>query len=73
MGKYLYPVYDDDSGDLRIETVVANNLSQAKDKIAKKYFNKYDDLQNDSFDELITELFDEHNIYIGDVYDIEEL
>lgn len=68
MNKYLIPI--DDGDDLYIESVSANDYTQAQDKLIE-YFCENFDIEATNWNELLDQLVD-RNIYLGNIYDIEE-
>lgn len=73
MTKFIYPVCNYDNGNTYIETVLASSIEDAEDRIIKRYFAMYDDLESDNWDDFLAEMDSEHGILIGDLYDIEAL
>lgn len=72
MNTYLYAWHSDEV--CTIDKVLARNYEECEDKIKAIYTNKYDDL-NDllDFDDFCEELGNKHGIYIGDIFEINEL
>lgn len=73
MTKFIYPVYNYYDGSTYIEVVVANSVEDAKDKVIQRYFDMYDDLESDNWEDFLIELDSKLSILIGDLYDIETL
>lgn len=72
MNTYIYPWYDDEN--CSIGKIKARSFTECEDKIITKYCDIYDDLSDmSSFDGFLDELYDKHNIVIGDIYDIDEV
>lgn len=68
---YVYPWHTDEV--CSIGKVMARNYHDCEKKIIEKYFDKYEDLTEDSEYQLfLDELYDKHGIIIGDIYDISE-
>jgi hypothetical protein len=72
MTKFLFPVCDDDGVNI-IESVTANSIEDAKDKIIREYFDIYDNLESDNWNDFLTEMDVDYGVIIGDLYDIETL
>lgn len=72
MTKFLFPVCDDDGVNV-IESVTANSIEDAKDKIIQRYFDMYDDLESDNWEDFLVEMDAHYGVIIGDLYDIETL
>lgn len=72
MTKFLYPVCDGD-GVNTIESVTASSIEDAKDKIIQRYFDMYDDLESDNWEDFLVEMDASYGVLIGDLYDIETL
>lgn len=72
MTKFLFPVCDADGVNV-IDTVTASSIEDAKDKIIKRYFDMYDDLVSDNWEDFLTEMDCDYGVLIGDLYDIETL
>ena len=69
MNTYLIPICD--NGDNYIEKVIANGLSQAKERLYKELYDRFDWCESEDFENLVTELGAE-GIYVGDFYDVAE-
>ena len=71
MNTYLFPWHTDEV--CRIGKVVARSYEDCEEKIKSMYINKYDDLDDllDS-DDFCEELADKHEIYLGEVSEINE-
>lgn len=71
MNTYLYPWSSDEYCD--IQKVIAKSLQDCERKIIEYYCNKWNDLSDTlDFEEFVDQLFEEHNIYIGNIYEIDE-
>lgn len=73
MNKYAVPVYDDNTGDVWIETIVARGLNEAKDKLISDFVSKYDLDFPDDWDDFVYHKANYVGVHIGEVEDIEEL
>jgi hypothetical protein len=72
MDKYFYAVCKD--GVNSITSTVGISPSDAKERIIRKYWDKYEDLQEDTWSEFVDELADLHDIVISkDVLLLEEI
>jgi hypothetical protein len=72
MTKFLFPVCDDDGVNI-IESVTANSIEDAKDRVIREYFDIYDDLESDNWEDFLVEMDANYGVIIGDLYDIETL
>lgn len=72
MTKFLFPVCDDDGVNI-IESVTANSIEDAKDRVIREYFDIYDDLESDNWEDFLVEMDVNYGVIIGDLYDIETL
>lgn len=72
MTKFLFPVCDADGVNV-IDTVTASSIEDAKDRIIKRYFDMYDDLVSDNWEDFLVEMDSDYGVLIGDLYDIETL
>lgn len=72
MTKFLFPVCDADGVNV-IDTVIASSIEDAKDRIIKRYFDMYDDLVSDNWEDFLVEMDSDYGVLIGDLYDIETL
>ncbi len=72
MTKFIYPVCDGDGVNV-IESVTASSIEDAKDRIIKRYFDMYDDLESDNWEDFLVEMDVSYGVLIGDLYDIETL
>lgn len=72
MTKFLFPVCDSDGVNI-IESVTANSIEDAKDRVIREYFDMYDDLESDNWEDFLVEMDDSYGVIIGDLYDIETL
>lgn len=69
MNRYIIPVCIISNSDVHNEKIVANSISECKDKLMEK-FSKYS--SSNSYEEFLNEL-DQQDILIGDIIDIDEL
>ena len=72
MTKFLFPVCDGDGVNI-IESVTANSIEDAKDRVIREYFDIYDDLESDNWEDFLVEMDTNYGVIIGDLYDIETL
>jgi hypothetical protein len=71
MNTYLFPWHTDEV--CRIGKVVARSYEDCEEKIKSMYINKYDDLDDLlDYDDFCEELADKHEIYLGEVSEINE-
>lgn len=69
MNKYLLPICSTD--DIWIESVSAKNFNDAKDKFIESLGETYEWVTVDDWDKFLEECTD-HELFIGDIYDLEE-
>lgn len=69
MNIYLVPI-NENAGPY-IKKIIANNERSAKEKLFNYFYNKYEDLEGDTLDEIKDQLWD-IGIDLGQIYDIEE-
>lgn len=70
MNTYLVPI-DEGTGPY-IKKIIANNEKLAEDKLYKYFYDKYEDLEGVTLEDITPELSDS-GIVFGQIYDIEEL
>jgi hypothetical protein len=71
MNIYLFPWHTDEV--CTISKVVARSYEDCEEKIKSMYINKYDDLDDLlDYDDFCIELAEKHEIYLGDVSEINE-
>lgn len=71
MNTYLYAWHTDEY--CTISKVIARNYEDCENKIKSEYTNEYEDLDDLlDFDEFCGELANNHGIYIGDIFEINE-
>ena len=72
MNTYLYAYYTP-KGGAKIKKMMARSFNDLEDKLTQHYIDCYDDLDaNLSFDELITTLAENYDIFIGEIHEIDE-
>lgn len=69
MNTYLVAVCD--NGELYIRSCQAHSMKNAKEKFTEQLIDYFPDLNSDSWDDILTELY-EDNVIVGDIYDIAE-
>lgn len=69
MNTYLVAICDD--GELYIRSCQAHSMKNAKEKFTEQLIEYFPDLNSDSWDDILTELC-EHNVIVGDIYDLSE-
>lgn len=72
MNTYLVPVYNDFEESNKIEKYCASSMDECEDKIMTRYGDLYD-IYIDDYLSFLRELWDTHGIFIGEIYDIDEL
>ena len=73
MNKYVVPVFDNESGDCWIETVIAIGLKEAEDKIINNFTEQRDLDFSDDWEDFVYHKAIDVSLYFGDLIDIEEL
>lgn len=64
MDKFIYAVAD--GGDVQVKTIMGNSINDAKQRIIRKYFDRYEDLESDEWEDFLDELYDAHDIAISE-------
>ena len=71
MNTYLYAYYNGEN--CSIKKMMARNFEECQNKIMEKFINFYSDLDDTmDFDDFVWDLYDKHEIFIGDIFDINE-
>ena len=63
MDKFIYAAGTIDS--LEVKSISATDFNDAKSRIIKRYWDKYDDLEEEEWDKFLDELYDKHDIIIS--------
>ena len=63
MDKFIYAAGTVDS--LEVKSIIAMNYEDAISRIIKRYWDKYDDLEEEEWDKFLDELYDKHDIIIS--------
>ena len=63
MDKFIYAAGTVDS--LEVKTISATDFNDAKSRIIRRYWDKYDDLEEEEWDKFLDELYDKHDIIIS--------
>ena len=63
MDKFIYAAGTVDS--LEVKSISATDFNDAKSRIIRRYWDKYDDLEEEEWDKFIDELYDKHDIIIS--------
>ena len=63
MDKFIYAAGTVDS--LEVKSISATDFNDAKSRIIKRYWDKYDDLEEEEWDKFLDELYDKHDIIIS--------
>lgn len=69
MNTYLVPISE--GSRPYIKKIIANNERSAKEKLYNYLFNKYEEVEGDTLEEIKDQLLD-LGIDLGQIYDIEE-
>ena len=64
MDKFIYAVAR--GQNVSIETIMGNSINDAKQRIIQKYFNRYEDLESDEWEDFLDELYDKHDLAISE-------
>ncbi len=70
MNTYLVPVKEGES--LYIKKIIAASENAACDKLYNYFYNKYEDIEGDSLEEIKAPLWD-LEVEFGQIYEIDEL
>jgi hypothetical protein len=74
MEKFIYALCDTDSGINILKSVMGRSEQDAKEKIINQYFENYDDLECDEWDDFLCELIERHGIVLSaELYNVEEI
>ena len=72
MNTYYYAKLEDSENT--IEKISARSLRDCQDKIVTNYMEVFDDLDDSvDFDDFLWDLSDKHDIFIGRIYESDEL
>ena len=63
MDKFIYAAGTVDN--LEVKSIFAINYKDARNRIIKRYWDKYDDLEEEEWDKFLDELYDKHDIIIS--------
>ena len=63
MDKFIYAAGSVDS--LEVKSLSATDFNDAKSRIIRRYWDKYDDLEEEEWDKFLDELYDKHDIIIS--------
>ena len=63
MEKFIYAAGTVDS--LEVKSISATDFNDAKSRIIRRYWDKYDDLEEEEWDKFLDELYDKHDIIIS--------
>lgn len=63
MDKFIYAAGTVDS--LEVKSISATDFNDAKSRIIRRYWDKYDDLEEEEWDKFLDELYDKHDIIIS--------
>jgi hypothetical protein len=63
MDKFVYAAGTVDN--LVVKSISAIDFKDAKSRIMKRYWDKYDDLEEEEWDKFLDELYDKHDIIIS--------
>lgn len=72
MDKFIYAVSNSNSNE--IYHIYAKNFKDAQDRIIQNYWDKYDDLEEEKWENFIKELWKKHSVLITkDLKELDEL
>lgn len=63
MDKFVYAAGTVEN--LEVKSISAIDFKDAKNRIMKRYWDKYDDLEEEEWDKFLDELYDKHDIIIS--------
>ena len=63
MAKFIYAAGTVDN--LEVKSISATDFNDAKSRIIRRYWDKYDDLEEEEWDKFLDELYDKHDIIIS--------
>ena len=63
MDKFIYAAGTVNS--LEVKSISATDFNDAKSRIIRRYWDKYDDLEEEEWDKFLDELYDKHDIIIS--------
>ena len=63
MDKFIYAAGTVDS--LEVKSISATDFNDAKSRIIRRYWDKYDDLEEEEWDKFLDDLYDKHDIIIS--------
>lgn len=64
MDKFIYAVAN--GGDVKVKTIMGNSINDAKQRIIRKYFDRYEDLESDEWEDFLDEVYDKYDIAISE-------
>lgn len=74
MDKFIYAVSNSNKKSNEVKVVCARHLDDAQDRIVQTYWDKYKDLEEESWNEFLNELWKKHGVLISkDLIEIDEL
>jgi hypothetical protein len=72
MDRFIYGEFR--NGNVFIKKLSANSENDAKERIIRQYWDRFDDLEYDDWENFLYELADKHDIFLSDeLYDVESL
>ena len=72
MNTYLVPIYDDEHGSCVIKKYMTSSIDECQEKIMFDYSDKFNTDWND-WSTFISDVWGQYGIFVGKIYDIEEL
>jgi len=74
MDKFIYAVSNSSKKSNIVHFVYGKHFKDAQEKIIQEYWDKYDDLEEENWNEFLNELWKKHGVLISkDLIEIEEL
>lgn len=71
MNTYLYPYFNVEN--CSIKKVMARNFEECQNKIMDYFINNFSNLDDTmDFDDFVYDLYEKHDIFIGDIFEINE-
>lgn len=73
MNKYIIPICNLISSEIKIKKISARSILDCQDKIIEYFSEKFDENFNDDYKEFVNKINEQYDYAIGDIIDIETL
>lgn len=74
MDKFIYAVSDSYEGTNEVKTIYAQNFKDAQERIIQNYWDKYEELEEENWNDFVDELCNKYGVIISkDLIEIDEL